>query len=121
MYRHRAGIWTRIGAGGWTAGAFIQVLRKWLPRRWVLGPTAGLLTVVCFQVRAWCFVQVVNLGARAEAKRADGLSSNRTNDCVLATNDSLFSGKPGAPASTICVAHRAGDGVVFFVRQVTLS
>lgn len=57
MYRHRAGM-----------GHFTHVFRKWLPRRCRSGPTAGLLTVVRFQVHAWCFVQVENLGARAEAK-----------------------------------------------------
>ena len=49
-------------------GHFIHVLRQWLPLRCKLGPTVSLLRVVCFQVHAWGFVQVVNLGARAEAK-----------------------------------------------------
>ena len=109
MYRPRAGM-----------GHFSHVFRKCLPRRFRSGPTAGLLKVFGFEVYAWGFVEVVNLGPRAEAKRPDGLSSNRTDDCVLATNDSVFGGKPGAVVSTICITYRARDGVVFFVRQVTL-
>ncbi len=139
MYRHITGIAARLGAGGWaveeprrdlgefgraalpTRRGILSVFSvSGLPRRCRLGPTAGLLIVARFQVHAWCFVQVVNLGTRAEAKRPDRLSSNRTNDRILATNDPVFNRKPGARVNTICIAYRTSDGFVFFVHQVTL-